>query len=109
MTEIGDPSWVAQQGRRLEALAVDLSLRLVVQQVITGPNPSTWHVVIHAGHVTVTAGAHDSPGVTLTTDRNTASAIAEGRSSAQREFLDGRLRVGGDITLLLTAREALTF
>jgi hypothetical protein len=39
--------------------------------------------------------------VTFTQDRTTAAAIATGRLSAQAAFIDGRLRVGGDLSALL--------
>lgn len=46
-------------------------------------------------------------GVRMTLAWDDAVAIAEGRSSAQRAFLDGRLRLGGDTSLLLGHQDAL--
>ena len=43
----------------------------------------------------------------MTVEWGDAVAIAMGRSSAQRAFLDGRLRLGGDIALLLGHQDAL--
>jgi putative sterol carrier protein len=45
--------------------------------------------------------------VTLTEDRSTAVAVARGERSAQEAFMDGEVRVGGDIGELLAAQAAL--
>lgn len=45
--------------------------------------------------------------LTLTMERSVAVAIALGQSSAQRAFLDGDLRVGGDVRILLGNSKAL--
>jgi hypothetical protein len=49
----------------------------------------------------------ESVGVRMTLDWEEAVAIAQGRTSAQRAFLDGRLRLGGDAGLLLGHQDAL--
>ena len=49
----------------------------------------------------------DPAGVRMTLEWADAVAIARGESSAQRAFLDGRLRLGGDSSLLLGHQDAL--
>jgi predicted lipid carrier protein YhbT len=105
--EIGGERWIEALSQRLATRSVDPELRLVVQQSLTGPDPAAWHVVAADGELRVHRGPHDAPDVVLTSDAETASAIAEGRRSARREFLDGRLRIGGDIVALMAAREML--
>jgi SCP-2 sterol transfer family len=112
------------------ALAADTGLkaataevRLTLEQVVTGvpaevgPDATgsvRWHVRVDQGEVALAAGAAgpdgpdgpdgtaagDGADVRFTTDYATAAAIASGRLSAQRAFLDGRLRVGGDVGML---------
>lgn len=106
MTEIGSPDWIEQQRARVESMEIAPDLRLVLQHTITGEVGRSWHVTVADGGATVTAGPHPDPDVTLSADPSTVDAIASGRSSARREFLDGRLRIAGDITLLLAARDA---
>ncbi len=75
---------------------------LVIQQVVTGPNDEvTWFVSVCATAVRVESGHHPDPDITLTQDRGTAAAIASGHQSAQGAFMSGRLRVGGDVRVLL--------
>ncbi len=107
MTEIGGADWIERQSSRLEGIGVDPSVRMVIQQVLTDTTSTYWHVVIVDGSARVRPGVHRTPDVTLTVDVATATAITEGRTSAQREFLDGRIRIVGDIAALMAAREAL--
>jgi hypothetical protein len=111
------PEWMdAARG----ALAADTGLkaataevRLTLEQVVTGVPPEAdpdgtgsvrWHVRLDQGEVALSAGGAGTDGpeadVRFTTDYATAAAIATGRLSAQRAFLDGRLRVGGDVGML---------
>ena len=76
---------------------------LTIEQRVTGEAACVWHVVIVAGEVTYHDGPALNPTVTLSGSRSTISAIRSGEKSAQRAFLDGDLKVGGDITMLLAA------
>lgn len=49
----------------------------------------------------------DKAGVRMTMDWDVAVAIAKGEASAQRAFLDGRLQLGGDASLLLGHQQQL--
>jgi predicted lipid carrier protein YhbT len=107
VTEIGSDIWIERQRPRVESIEIAPDLRMVVQQTIVADVPRSWHITIADGAATLTAGPHADPDVTLSADPATTDAIATGRSSARREFLDGRLRIAGDITLLLAARGAI--
>jgi putative sterol carrier protein len=45
--------------------------------------------------------------VVFTEDWDTAAAIAEGRLSPQAAFVDGRVRVSGNVALVMAAQDAL--
>jgi hypothetical protein len=59
------------------------------------------------GHVSVRRGEAGDPTVTFRCDRPTAEAIARGQSSAQRAFMAGQLRIGGDASALLRSHSAI--
>ena len=107
MTEIGSAPWVEQQQLRVASIEVDPDIELVVQQTVLAETPQSWHIVIADGSARLRPGAHPDPDVTLSADPATIDAISSGRSSAQREFLDGRLRIAGDIRRLLAVRDAI--
>jgi SCP-2 sterol transfer family len=108
------PDWM--QAARL-AVAGDASLgratagvRLTVEHVaIDGPRGTVrWHITIDDGEVRLLEGPAVEPDLRFTTDYATASRIAAGRLGAQRAFVEGRLRVGGDLTLLIRHHKALS-
>jgi len=76
-----------------------------VQQVVTdGDDPGaavSWAITFGEGRVRVEPGRHADPTITFTQDHDTASAIHRGDLSAQGAFMTGRLRVGGDVQVLL--------
>jgi hypothetical protein len=82
---------------------------LVIEQVVTGtPNGErTFHVTLRREAIGARSGPAAEPTIRLTTDYRTASAIARGVERAQAAFLDGRIRVGGDISVLVEARASL--
>jgi putative sterol carrier protein len=85
---------------------------LVVQQVVTGAGPDggevAYAVVLTAEEVAVRPGRVDEPTVTFTQSLATAEAVANGECSAQQAFIDGDLRVGGDLVALAARHRALT-
>lgn len=108
------PDWM--QAARL-AVAGDASLggatagvRLTVEHVaIDGPRGTVrWHITIDDGEVRLLEGPAGEPDLRFTTDYATASRIAAGKLGAQRAFVEGRLRVGGDLTLLIRHHKALS-
>jgi putative sterol carrier protein len=83
---------------------------LTIQQEVAGTtDASWWHVCIGGGAASVGRGAAPDghPTVRIRQDRATAAAIARGELSAQRAFMTGRLRIGGDLAALLEHAEAL--
>ena len=89
--------------------ALTAGVVLVIEQEITGPDgiATQYHVTIDDGRVSVRQGPAEAATVRFQEDRDTAWAVASGELSAQRAFMTGRLRVGGDLTVLLAHGEVL--
>ncbi len=100
-------AWLARADAALAGLAPipdDLAIGI---EVVGGPRGDrSYRLVLGADRVGVSTEAEPA-GVRMTLEWDDAVAIANGRSSAQRAFLDGRLRLGGDISLLLGHQNAL--
>jgi putative sterol carrier protein len=86
-----------------ELARVASARRLTVQQVVTGgpDGVSSFFVRLADGEVQVERGIADDADVTFTQDHATAVEIGKGDLSAQAAFMSGRLRVGGDLTVLM--------
>jgi hypothetical protein len=85
---------------------------IVIEQVVSGVpgrGEVRYRFRIDAVGARVTAGeAGDPPDVRLSTDYDTAVAIALDRENAQIALARGRLRLGGDIDVLVRRAEALS-
>jgi putative sterol carrier protein len=85
----------------------DVSLT-IEQEVTGGPDGDvTFHLVLDHGSVSVGPGPAPAATVRFHQDYATAASIAMGHGSAQRAFMTGRLRVGGDLRVLLDHNEVL--
>jgi predicted lipid carrier protein YhbT len=82
---------------------------LTVEQTVEGTPDGTavWHVTVADGRVSLTPGPADKPDLRIAAGWQTATAVAAGTLAAQRAFVEGRLRIGGDLSLLLTHQRAL--
>ena len=78
--------------------------------MVTGGPRGTirWHVTIDDGEVGLADGPAVEPDLRFTTDYATAAQIAAGALGAQRAFVEGRLRVGGDLGVLIRHQKALS-
>ncbi len=77
---------------------------IVIEQVVQsvpGRGEVRYHVRVGGDGARVGTGAPDRVDVRLTTDYETATAIALGRENAQTALAQGRLRLGGDIDTLV--------
>ncbi len=81
------------------------SVRLAIDQVVIGG--PTWRLSIDQGALTIEVDPQGDPDVRLTSDRETAKAIASGERPALDAFISGDLRLGGDVRALLDNRAAL--
>jgi hypothetical protein len=113
MVRFLSPEWIEALGRAARqvnvSLADDTETSIVVEQTVADPSGAsvTYQLAIDHGSATVVAGRVLEPSVTLRTDRSTAEAIARGELSAQEAFVQGRLRVGGDVRALVRHAAAL--
>ena len=91
----------------LAAVARDAALpvmpRLALQQVVPdGPaGEVAYALVVDSGRVEVHRGRVAKPDLVITQDRATAEAIHRGELSAQAAFMQGRLRLGGDLRAVI--------
>lgn len=103
--------WVGLLGGAVEGLRVDPGVTLAIEQNVACPDGSVfvWHLAVDGGRVSAAVGAaRAGPGrLVFSADWETARSVAAGEASAQRLFLEGRLRLEGDAGLLPGARAAL--
>ena len=82
---------------------------LVLQQIVPdGPegHEVAYALVVAGGRLRVKRGRVTKPDLTFTQDRVTVEAIHRGELSAQAAFMQGRLRLGGDLRAVIDrARE----
>jgi SCP-2 sterol transfer family len=92
----------------IEHVATDVPVRPWTRGT-PGPLEGTvrWHITIEGRRVELAGGPAPQPDLRFTANYATAAAIARGELSAQRAFAEGRLRVGGDLSLLVRHQQAL--
>lgn len=107
------PEWIEALD---EALAADAAVaRLtehldltIEQEVAGGPDGDvSYHLAFVRGEASVRPGPAPEATVRLSQDLATAAAIATGATSAQRAFMAGHLRIGGDLRVLLDHGDVL--
>lgn len=109
MDELFSDRWLHDlEAAAREAGIVATDESLVIQQVITEPAGSETAYVIEVGADGVRAhqGRAEVADVVFTLDREAAEAVHRGELSAQVAFMEGRLRVGGDLRRLTSGARA---
>jgi SCP-2 sterol transfer family protein len=99
--------WIEELADRATKVEVDPTLDLTIEQRIVGTLAATWHISVAGGRLVVSVGENAGATIRLSSDRPTAEAIHAGHLSAERAFLDGALRIGGDIRQLIVNGAAL--
>lgn len=105
MADFGTDAWIARLQQQAANVSVPADAALRIEQRLD--DGTAWHLVIASGTVAAYPGPDPAADITITTSRATAAAIAAGEQSAQRAFLDGDFRVGGDVPALLANRSVL--
>ena len=107
------PEWLAAAA---DAIAQDAGLRratsgitLTLEQTVTdGPEGTLrWYIVLDHGSARLVPGAAPQADLRFTTTWSAACAIARGELAAPTAFMQGSLRVGGDLRLLLGHQQKL--
>ncbi|RMH84650.1 MAG: hypothetical protein D6683_01595 [Actinomyces sp.] len=109
MAEVLTPDWLTEVVANAARLVDPTTERLVVGVELVDVAPDRpgesrlrrWQIRVGDGEISVSAGGDVTADVTIRTDAATAAAIAGGELSAPRAFLDGRLRLAGDLARLL--------
>lgn len=101
--------WLAAAETAAAAADVPDGLALTVQHRVTGtPDGDVAYAVrLAGGKAEVIRGAVDDPDVTFTQSWDTAVAVHRGEVTAQDAFMTGRMRVDGDVRVLLREGERL--
>jgi len=74
-------------------------LEATIQLVFTGAEAEQWFVTIHQGTCTIAPGTAPAPRLTLTADSGDIFKILSGQMNAMAAFMQGRLRLAGDMNL----------
>ena len=94
-------AWLDELDAAARSAGAPSGSHLVVQQVVVPDEPDgrevAYALVLDGGHLRVERGRVPGADVTFTQDRATAEAIHRGELSAQVAFMQGRLRLGGDL------------
>lgn len=76
-------------------------LNVTIQFDLTGPNAAQHHFVIANGMCTLGDGLAVNPTMTLSATTEDFIAIAKGELPGMNAFMQGRLRVSGDMALAM--------
>ena len=80
-----------------------------IQQLITGPEGQTdYWIKIDGGSIDMGLGDADEPEVTITQSYATAVALAKNELSAVTAYMTGKIKIGGNMGLLLGLQGVLT-
>ena len=107
MSDFLTDAWFAEIADRAASALVPEGVALTVEQVVEGDPLIRWQLRLGPDGVELDRDPSTDPDIRITTDRETATEIRAGKVSAQRAFLGGQLRIGGDIQALMANREAL--
>ncbi len=79
---------------------------VIAQINLTGPENSSWTVIIKDQKLQITEGVHPSPTLTLKVAENEFMDIVNGKMSAEKAFFTGHVQFKGNISVALKLRDA---
>lgn len=98
MPEVGSPAWIDAFAAAVATVDPGDAEVSVLHRIVDGPS---WLLRTGDGRVAVEAASPDADAdITFTWQRDDAEAVARGELGPLVPFQAGRLRVGGDLTLL---------
>ncbi len=102
MIEYLSTEWFTEAAAALATITIAPETSLVIEyRVLDADHEVVYHITFGPAGVALSPTAVVSPDVRFTVPRSTAIDIAAGRASAQRAFIDGDLRLGGDSATLV--------
>lgn len=99
--------WLRLADQQLAELTPVTGSVAVGMRVRSGPEGDRVYRLVLGPERVGVAGGDEGCGVHMTLDWDVAVAIAKGKRSAQRAFLDGEVQLGGDTSLLLGHQQEL--
>ncbi|MBQ88058.1 MAG: hypothetical protein CL433_04355 [Acidimicrobiaceae bacterium] len=107
VSEFLSDAWFADIADRAASASVPDGVTFTVEQVVEGDPAIRWQLHLGPDGVELDRDPPAETDIRITTDLETATEIRAGTISAQRAFLGGQLRIGGDIKALMANRETL--
>ena len=113
MARFLSPEWLVavnealQSASRVQKATADIEL--TIQQIVMGgpDGDVAYRVRVNRGSVELLPGRAPGADVVFTEDWSTAAAVAKGELSPQAAFLEGRIRVSGNMASVMETRDAL--
>ena len=113
------PAWLEALDEEAARLSLPADVRLTLQQVVTGTDGPgdrgvpektevRYHLVAGDGRLSVRPGQALDPDLTLTQPYHVAVAISRGALNAQQALSTGRLKISGNVELLVRHGRVLT-
>jgi alkyl sulfatase BDS1-like metallo-beta-lactamase superfamily hydrolase len=100
--------WMDELDRAGQQVEVPGEVDLVIEhEIVDGDRTVRFHVAFADGTIRVRPGPAPTATVRFHQDAATAWAVLTGEGSAQRAFMAGDLRVGGDLRALLAQASVL--
>ena len=84
-------------------------LRAVIQFDLSGENGGQWHATIADGALNVANGQAPAPSLTLAASASDYLAIINGELKPMAAFMQGKIKVKGDMPLLLKMQSLFSF
>ena len=78
-----------------------VGVNTVLQYHLTGKEAGDWYVVIKDGQCEVFPGVAQNPRMTLSADSDDYIAIFTGQSNAMKAFMEGKLKLSGDLNMAM--------
>ena len=73
----------------------------VIQYHLTGEEGGNWIITIKDGECTVEPGEAENPKMTLTADAQDYKDVITGKSNAMQAFMQGKLKLAGDLNMAM--------
>jgi putative sterol carrier protein len=73
----------------------------VIQYHLTGDEGGDWIITIHEGKCSVAQGNAETPKMTMTADAQDFKDVLLGRANGMQYFMQGRLKLAGDLNLAM--------